>query len=95
VNSPAVALVAALQATIEALESGNIEAATAGTAAMNLACEQAARAGTPFSPEQLAEARGLQERCLALATQTQAAIVAELLQSSTHRKATDAYGSGK
>jgi hypothetical protein len=93
--SPDQTLVVALQATIAALETGDIDGAAAAVAAMAQACEDAARAGTVFAPAQLALARRLHSRCEGLATQTQATVVAAVLQTSTQRKATDAYGSGK
>jgi hypothetical protein len=92
---PDQSLVVALQTTIAALETGDIDGAAAAVGAMAQACEDAARAGTVFSPAQLAEARRLHSRCEALALQTQATVVAAVLQTSTQRRATDAYGSGK
>ena len=89
------ALIAALRATIAALEGQDAESAAASTAAMTEACLQAARAETVFSPSQLAQARQLYTRCEELATVAQARIVAAVLQSSTERKANHAYGSGK
>lgn len=89
------ALVGALQATIRALEMGDIEAAAAAVVTMNEACAEAARAGTAVRPELLSQARALHGRCEALADKTQAAVVAAVLQSSTQRKASDAYGSEK
>jgi hypothetical protein len=85
----------ALQATIAALETGDIDGAAAAVVTMAQACQDAARAGTVFSPAQLALARRLHGRCEALANETQATVVAAVLQTSTQRKATDAYGSGK
>jgi hypothetical protein len=86
-------LVTALQATIRALEGGDILGAAAAVTQVTEACEQAARGGVTFSPEQLLEARTLHSRCESLAAKTQAGVVAAVLQSSTQRKATDAYGS--
>jgi hypothetical protein len=92
---PDQSLVMALRATITALEAGDIDGAAAAVGAMAQACADAARAGTVFAPAQLAEARRLHARCEALATERQATVVAAVLQTSTQRKATDAYGSGK
>jgi hypothetical protein len=91
--APPAALVMALQATIAALEAGDIEAAAAGIDQVTRACEEAVRLGTVFSPDELAQARSLHERCAALATHTQGVVVAEVLQTSTQRKASHAYGS--
>jgi hypothetical protein len=87
------ALIVALQATVHALTTGDIPGAAAAMAKVTHACAEAARTRAEFGPAQLAEARALHGRCAALADQTQAKVVAAVLQTSTQRKAGHAYGS--
>jgi hypothetical protein len=87
------ALIVALQATVHALETGDILGAAAAMTQVTQACAEAARTRAEFPPAQLALARALHGRCSALADETQAKVVAAVLQSSTQRKASHAYGS--
>ncbi len=87
------ALVRALRETLAALESSDLAAAASASDRVNEACAAIGAAGASMPPDELALARDLQARCEALAHQTQSTVVAALLQSSVHRRASDAYGS--
>jgi hypothetical protein len=84
-------LLAALQTTLSALEAGEVVAAALGAEAVASAC--ASLSAGALTAAELASAQGLQARCEALALRRQESVVAELLQSATHQRATHAYGS--
>ena len=90
------ALIEALRAVNTALDAGDVAAAEQATLRVVQACAVATeevRQGAFLSVAQIEVARALQASCSDAATTTQAAVVAALLQSATHRKASDAYGS--
>lgn len=91
--SAADALVAALAATLEALQAGDIAAAETAVEAVNRSCAELGQQPGGLSPEQLTRARALQASCEALAGTIQTGVVANVLQTATHRRASDAYGS--
>jgi hypothetical protein len=88
------ALVASLTRALAALESGDVDAAAAAMAEVAAVCDEVRPEAVLLSPERLALARSLHARCEARALAAREGIVAELLQSATHRRATNAYGSG-
>jgi hypothetical protein len=89
--TPAARLLAALQTTLTALEAGDVAAAAAGSQAVAAAC--AALGDQGLAPDELDAARALHARCAAVADKRHEHVVAELLQSATHRRASHAYGS--
>ena len=85
-------LEAALTATLAALEAGDVARAATASNEVEEACAALAR-GAAIGPEELARCRALHARCAEAAARTQGTVVAALLQTATHRKASDAYGS--
>ena len=87
------ALVTALTDTLAALEGNDLAAAASASDRVNAACEALGAEASKMPEATLRRAIDLQTRCEALASQTQSTVVAALLQSSVHRRASDAYGS--
>jgi hypothetical protein len=89
--TPAARLLAALRATLGALEAGDVAAATVASEELSAACEGLGQGA--LTAAELQSAHTLHTRCTAVAGQRQDLVVAELLQSAIQQRASHAYGS--